>query len=205
MSRGPSRATLLGLALVLLLCLVLLAIAHTAGRALHLVAGPGETRITQGVVISRIEAVSKLVTSETTLRDVVTYENTRLGSTKRSLVVVTGKALVGIDLSKSRGIEIDPQAHHIIIHVPHAQLLGVDVMDLKTYDESRGLWNPFQPADRDTIFQLARARLESAARELEVRQHAEESARRLLTALFAPDGYTVDVEFEPFLATPEPN
>lgn len=201
----PSRAALLGLTIVLLICLVLLAIVRTVGGAARLVTGAGQTTISESVVVARMEAVSKLVTSETTLRDVVIYENTQLGSTKRSLVVVTGKVLVGIDLAKSRGIDIDPKTHHIVVHVPHAQLLGVDIVDLRTYDESRGLWNPFHPVDRDTIFQLARERLESAARQFEVRQHAEESARRLLSALFAPDGYTVEVQFEPFLAAPAPN
>jgi hypothetical protein len=57
------------------------------------------------------------------------------------------------------------------------------------------LWNPFRPADRDTIYQLAREQLISAAGELGVAAHAEESARRLLGALIHADGYTVDVAF----------
>lgn len=184
---------------------MILAIARTLAGAARITAGEGRTTISHSLVVARMEAVSKLVTNETTLRDVVMYENTRLGSTKRSLVVVTGKAMVGIDLSKNTGIDIDAASHRITIHLPHAQLLGIDITDLKTYDESRGLWNPFRPADRDTVLQLARERLQSAAREVAVRQHAEESARALLTGLFAPDGYTVDVQFEPFLAPPDSN
>jgi hypothetical protein len=201
----PSRAALGALALLLLLGFTILAIARTLSSAARAVVGGGRTTISHAVVVARMEAVSKLVTSETTMRDVVVYENTRLGSTKRSLVVVTGKAMVGIDLAKSGGIDIDEAAHRIVIRVPHAQLLGIDIIDLRTYDETRGLWNPFRSADRDTVLQLARERLESAARETAVRQHAEESARRLLTGLFAPDGYTVDVQFEPFLAAPDPH
>jgi hypothetical protein len=73
----------------------------------------------------------------------------------------------------------------------------VDIVELRTYDESRGLWNPFHPADRDTIFQLARRQLASAAADLAVIEHAEQSARQLLTGLFAPEGYSVEVAFEP--------
>jgi Protein of unknown function (DUF4230) len=193
------------LALLLLLGITIVAIARTLTSVARAVVGSGRTTISQAVVVSRMEAVSKLVTSETTLRDVVVYENTRLGSTKRSLVVVTGKAMVGIDLAKAGGIDVDEAAHRIVIRVPHAELIGIDIIDLRTYDESRGLWNPFHPADRDTVLQLARERIQSAARETAVRQHAEESARRLLMGLFAPDGYTVDVQFEPFLAAPEPH
>jgi hypothetical protein len=200
-----SRGGIVLAGLLVLLAAVVLGIVRTARNTAQSIIGPGETTITQSVVMSRMEAVSKLVTSETTLRDVVVFENTRLGSTKRSLVVVTGKAMVGIDLKQSSGIDIDEQAHRIVIHVPHAKLLGIDITDLKTYDESRGLWNPFRPADRDTILQLARERLAGAAREMAVRQHAEESARQLFAGLFAPDGYAVDVQFEPFLVSPDPH
>lgn len=201
--RSPfSRKTLLGLALAAAAVAAVVVLAQTVKGVRMAFAGGGRTTISHAVVVARMEAVSKLVTSETTIRDVVVYENTRLGSTKRALVVVTGKALVGIDLAANTAVDIDEPAKRITIRVPRAQLVGLDIIDLKTYDEDRGLWNPFRPADRDTILLLARQRLRSAAADLSVREHAEESARRLLTGLFAPDGYAVDVLFEPFLAPP---
>jgi hypothetical protein len=192
----------LGLALAAAAVAAVVVLAQTVKGVRMAFAGGGRTNISHAVVVARMEAVSKLVTSETTIRDVVVYENTRLGSTKRALVVVTGKALVGIDLAANTAVDIDEPAKRITIRVPRAQLVGLDIIDLKTYDEDRGLWNPFRPADRDTILLLARQRLRSAAADLSVREHAEESARRLLTGLFAPDGYAVDVLFEPFLAPP---
>jgi hypothetical protein len=69
------------------------------------------------------------------------------------------------------------------------------VTDLKTYDEQRGLWNPFRPADRDTIFRLAREQLVKSAGEVELARHTEESARRLLEALVTADGYRTEVVF----------
>jgi hypothetical protein len=79
--------------------------------------------------------------------------------------------------------------------LPPAKVLTVEVTQLRTYDERSGLWNPFRPADRDTIYQLAREQLISAAGELGVAAHAEESARRLLGALIHADGYTLEVAF----------
>lgn len=171
------------------------------GFALSTVLG-GRTRITHAVAVAKMEAVGKLVTNETGLRDVVVYQNTRLGSTKKSLVVVTGKALVGIDLKRHASVDIDESARRIRISVPHAHLIGVDVESLKTYDESRGLWNWFHPEDRDEIYGQARDQLRSAANDMAILQHAEQSARELLTALFATDGYSVDVVFTPFLDSP---
>lgn len=189
----------IGLTLIGLLLLSAVFYARVTGTLQRLIGG--RTTITHDVALGRMEAVGKLVTSETGLRDVVTYHNTRLGSTKRSLVVVTGKALVGIDLKDKAKIEIDEDARRVRLQVPHARVISVEVATLKTYDEDRGLWNWFRPADRDTIFLLARAQLMHAANDLSVVEHAEESARKLLSALFAPEGYSVDVVFVPFLNT----
>ena len=142
-----------------------------------------------------MRSVAKLVTGETTVRDVVIYENSRLGSTKRSLVVVTGKVTAGIDLDAGTQVDIDQRDRRVHIVLPKAKVLGVEVLQLRTYDERNGLWNPFRPADRDTIYQLAREQLMSTAGELGVVAHAEDSARRLLAALIHVDGYTVDVSF----------
>jgi hypothetical protein len=185
-----------GWIVLVLLCLLGLGIIYAAR-----VTGPiarwftARTSITHDIALGRMESVGKLVTSETGLRDVVTYRNTRLGSTKKSLVVVTGRALTGIDLKDRAKIEIEEPQQRIRLTVPHARIISVEVSTLKTYDEERGLWNWFRPADRDTIFLLARAQLMHAANDLAVLDHAEESARKLLTALFAPEGYRVDVIF----------
>jgi hypothetical protein len=81
--------------------------------------------------------------------------------------------------------------------MPAGRLIGIDVLELKTYDERQGLWNPFQPADRDTIFQLAREQLELSAQDMGILAHAEESASHLMQTLFAADGYAVEVIFAP--------
>ena len=192
----PARRTspllvlgLLGLAVILAGVLV----ASGVRSAIRGAVGTGETRVTQDVVVEKMRAVAQLVTSETTLRDVVMYENRRLGSTKRSLVVVTGRVLTGFDLDRGTEVEVDHDARRIRIELPPAALLGVEVTQLRTYDEQSGLWNPFRPSDRDTIFRLAREQLVATARELEVQSHAEESARRLLEAMVSVDGYATEV------------
>ena len=157
----------------------------------------GSTTVTQSVVVERMREVARLVTSETTLRDVVLYRNSRLGSTKRSLVVVTGRILTGFDLDRGTEVQVDQPARRIHLTLPPAAVLGVEITELKTYDEERGLWNPFQPADRDSIFLLARRQLVATAGELALARHAEESARRLIPALVSVGGYTTEVTFGP--------
>jgi hypothetical protein len=193
--RRPVTAVLVALLLLVgALFLISVAIRHLP-RARDLFPGRGETTVSHGVVVEQMQAVAKLVSSETTVRDVVVYQNRRLGSTKRSLVVVTGKVLAGLDLDAGTEVNIDHQARRIAIVLPRAKVLGVEVTKLQTYDERNGLWNVFRPEDRDTIYQLARDQLVGAAGELAMTAHAEESARRLLGALIHADGYTVDVTF----------
>ena len=155
----------------------------------------GETTVSQAVVVEQTRAVARLVTSETVLRDVVTYENRRLGSTKRSLVVATGKVLTGFDLDRGLEVTVDHPSRRIRITLPPPSVQAVEITELKTYDEQRGLWNPFSPSDRDTIFALARRQLVATAGQIELARHAEESARRLLEATVRADGYTTEVRF----------
>jgi hypothetical protein len=191
---GESRSLAKGLLAVVALG-VFLWLGSRTMRLADRMPGRGVTTVDHGVIVERTRAVARLVTSETTLRDVVVYQNRLLGSTKRSLVVVTGKVLSGFDLDRGTEVEVDHEARVVHVVLPPAAVLGVEVTDLRTYDEQRGLWNPFHPADRDSIFKLAREQLARSAGEVELARHTEESARRLLEALVSADGYRTEVTF----------
>ena len=195
MTPAARKALLVLGAAFVLAVLATVFVARRIGSAVGGVFGAGHSAVTQAVVVERMKAVARLVTSETTLRDVVVYENRRLGSTKRSLVVITGRVLTGFDLDRGTEVQVDHDARRIHIQLPPANVLGVEITGLKTYDEQSGLWNPFRPADRDTIFHLAREQLVRTAGELEVRAHAEESARKLLEAMVNTEGYRTEVTF----------
>ena len=154
-----------------------------------------QTNITHSLVIEKVQSVAKLVSSETTLRDVIVFEDTWYGSTKRSLVVVTGKLLAGINLERGSDVKIDEAAKKIKISLPTAGILAVDITELKTYDEQRGLWNAFAPADRDKIFQQARQKIEESGKQGNLLEHANQSAKQLLETMFTRDGYTAEVSF----------
>ena len=192
-ARRPKWPLLLALLLFALAVVVGRGVSHAPDRLQRLASG--ETTVSQAVVVEQTRAVARLVTSETVLRDVVTYENRRLGSTKRSLVVATGKVLTGFDLDRGLEVTVDHPSRRIRITLPPPSVQAVEISQLKTYDEQRGLWNPFHPSDRDTIFALARRQLVAAAGEVELARHAEESARRLLEATVRAEGYTTEVRF----------
>ncbi|MFL5509149.1 MAG: DUF4230 domain-containing protein [Gemmatimonadaceae bacterium] len=192
----PRRIFGAGTALVVAALLILIAFGYCASRLTpgSLFAKRDSTTVTHDVVIQQIRAVAKLVSSEATVRDVIVYENTWYGSTKRSLVVVTGRLLAGIDLRDNPDVTIDHQNKRIIIRIPPAKLIAVEIKDMRTYDERGGLWNPFTREDRDAIQRQARTQLLAAGGQLELLRHANESAIEMLRMLLAKDGYTVDAE-----------
>jgi len=195
-NQEPSTGRALPAILAILALVVLVWFGSRATDAAgRLFPGRGTTEVDHGVIVERTRAVARLITSETVLRDVVVYQNRLLGSTKRSLVVVTGKVLSGFDLDRGTEVKVDHAAKVVRISLPPAAVLAVEVTGLKTYDEQRGLWNPFRPADRDTIFRLAREQLVRSAGEVELARHTEESARRLLQAMVSVDGYATEVVF----------
>lgn len=192
--------------LVLIAVILAGALALAGGR--RMVAGlgglgaPQPAVITQDVVVERLRAVAKLVATEMTLRDVVTYRQTRFGSTKRTLLVVTARVSAGINLERGARVQIDSAERRITVTLPPAEIFGVDVVNVRTYDERAGLLNPFKPRDRDAIQQRIRAQLIVAARRSGILEHADESAARVLRELLAQDGYTVEIRRQLTLQQP---
>jgi len=190
----PRRIFGVGTALVAVALLILIGFGYCATRLIPGAFLPGnKTTITHDVVVQQIKAVAKLVSSEATVRDVIVYENTWYGSTKRSLVVVTGRLLAGIDLRDNPDVAIDHARKKITIRIPPAKLIAVEIRDMQTYDERGGLWNPFTREDRDAIQRQARLQLTAAGGQLALIRHANESAVELLRMLLAKNGYSVDV------------
>jgi hypothetical protein len=188
----------LGWGAVIIALVLGVALAATAlGRAASVTRGafgpPAPPIITQQVVVQQLQSVAKLVATEMTLRDVVVYEQTRFASTKRALLVVTGRVAAGIDLEHGADVRIDSATRVITVTLPPAEVMSVDVLNVKTYDESSGWLNPFRPEDRDRIQQMVRAQLTTAARESGILTHADQSAAKVLTELLARDGYRVDI------------
>jgi hypothetical protein len=153
------------------------------------------TTVTHDLVVDRVRNVAKLVSAEATVRDVLVYRNTWYGSTKQSLVVVTARLLAGMNLESGTEVKVDETARRIEIALPHASLLAVEVTDMHTYDEQRGLWNPFRQDDRDRIFRLAREQLTRSAEQMGLARRAESSAKAMLETMFGVDGWTAEVRF----------
>ena len=193
-----------GLVLVVLLSAagIGVGLVRRASGAMGRIGQPAPPAITQQIVVERLQTVAKLVATEMTLRDVVIFEQTRYGSTKRALLVVTGKVSAGLDLTRGTDVSIDSTTRRIALTLPPAQIISVDILNVTTYDESAGLLNPFRPEDRDIMQRRVRSQLMEAARQSGILQHADEGAAKMLTELLSRDGYTVEVRRPPVQVAP---
>jgi hypothetical protein len=163
---------------------------------------PSPPRVTHDMVVTQIQDVAKLVSTELTLRDVVTFQQSKFGLQRRTLIVVTGKVLAGIDMKKDVKVTIDDRKKRIGIELPRAEILAVEVLKSQTYDETSALFFRFQPEDRDRLQSQIRAQLRSAGEQSGLLPQADRSARQLLQSLLSRDGYTVEVTTRTDLAPP---
>lgn len=166
------------------------AMATRASRLFPKVAPP---HVTHDLVLEQLQDVAKLVSTEMTLRDVVVYDASRYGFTKRALLVVTGKVSAGIDIGPATDIRVDQDARRITIALPRARVMSVDVLDVRTYDETAGIFNPFRPEDRDAIQRQVRHQLYTAGEQSGLLVHADSAAGQVLKRLLGRDGYTVEI------------
>jgi uncharacterized protein DUF4230 len=193
--RDPRRVFIWGLVILGLVFVASLGIAivRKTSSALGGVGRASPPQITNEIIVERLKDVAKLVASEMTLRDVVIYEQKRFGSTKRALLVATGRVTAGINLRGTK-VNIDSAAKRLTITLPAAQIMGVEVLNVTTYDERAGLLNPFTTDDRDLIQRRIRTQLTDAARQSGILEHADESATRALGEFLKLEGWTVEVK-----------
>ena len=107
--------------------------------------------------------------------------------------MVTGRVLAGIDMKKDVRVSIIDEARRITIELPRAEILAVDVLNTRTYDETSALFFRFRPEDRDRIQAQIRELLRAAGEQSGLLPQADRSARQLLETLLTKDGYTVQV------------
>lgn len=118
-----------------------------------------------------------------------------LGSTKRVKLHGTFKAKAGFDLR--RDVSVTSSANEIVVHLPHATILGVEQQRVEVLAFENGYWNRISAADVEaeiaTLPELARQKaIESgleaeAERSIQQQLGARVQATRPLRLVFADD------------------
>ncbi len=138
-------------------------------------------------VVESIRKVFKVVLSEGHFNEIYDYEESKklfslIPSTKKALVIIQGKVLVGYDFSKFKWEADELQRSLRIVDFPAPEVLSVET-DYKYYNIEENFFNMFSRDDLAKIQQNGKKQLIEAAKQSHLPQAAAEQMRTLLTEL----------------------
>lgn len=136
-------------------------------------------------VVEGIRKVFKVVLVEGVFNELYNYEETKklfgfLPSTKRALVIIEAKVLVGYDFSKCEW-EADEQTRKIkLVSFPDPEILSIEP-DYKYYNFDEGMFNLLNRDDLTRIQSNGKKQVELAALKSDLPRMAAEQMRTMLT------------------------
>ncbi len=146
-------------------------------------------------IVQQDAAVAKLVTIERPLTETHSYEHRWMGSTKRIDVEGDFVLRAGFDLSKPFVLRVDPDTGRIIAKLPPAEVLSVELTDLRILRDEDGWINQITGEDREAAIDTLRDRATLHAMESNLLEEARLSVERRLQTILASEGR--EVSFEP--------
>jgi len=136
-------------------------------------------------VVESIRKVFKIVFAEGHFNELYNFEDTKtlfgfIPSTKRALVIIKAKVLVGYDFQKCKW-EIDEVNHKIkMLSFPEPEILSIEP-DYLYYNFDEGIFNVLQREDLTRIQIAGKKQVETAAINSNLPQIAADQMRTILT------------------------
>lgn len=140
-------------------------------------------------VVESIRKVFKIVCAEGHFNELYNFEETKnlfgfIPSTKRALVIVEAKVLVGFDFEKCVW-EVDETKHSIkLVSFPEPKILSIET-DYKYYNFDEGLLNLVNRKDLTQIQANGKKQVENAALSSQLPRVAAEQMRTILLEVVA--------------------
>lgn len=138
--------------------------------------------------------VLQLVTAEKRITERRRIDDSWLQSTKTLEVEADFVVRVGFDLAKPFVVDVDRTLDALRVTLPPAEILAVDLRDVRFPRDEDGLWNKLTAADREQAVRDLRAEVEQRLRSSDLLPQARAAAEKRLTDLLASDGRTVIFE-----------
>jgi hypothetical protein len=139
------------------------------------------------VIINKIERVFKVVLAEAYVSEVFDYSHTTtfaslFPSTKKALLIVNAKVMMGYDFKKAK-LEIDEDTQHVkFVSMPTPEVLSID-QDIKYYNMDNGLFNKFDNEDLSALQVEAKRKILEKVEQSDLKTIAQNQAQHLLTEL----------------------
>lgn len=146
-------------------------------------------------IVQSVENVFKVVSAEGQFSEIYDYQQTThlfsfIPSTKKALIVVSGKVLMGYDFKKAQ-FETDESGHILkIIKFPEPEVLSVEP-DVKYYNMENGYFNKFNNEDLTRLQSEAKKRLRESAAKSELPAIASKQMKMLLQEFVANKNWTL--------------
>lgn len=155
-----------------------------------------QVRETSHTVVEGIRKVFKIVLVEGFFNELYNYEETKklfgfIPSTKRALVIIQAKVLVGFDFEKCVW-EADEAARKIrLISFPEPEILSIEP-DYKYYNFDEGMFNLLNRDDLTRIQTNGKKQVEAAALKSDLPRMAAAQMRTLLTEVVQAKAWQIE-------------
>jgi hypothetical protein len=146
---------------------------------------PRTIRESSHTVLESMRKVFKVVLSEGFFNELYNYEETKklfrlIPSTKRALVIIQAKVLVGFDFEKCTW-EVDEAQQKIrLLSFPDPEIVSIET-DYKYYNFDEGIFNLLSREDLTRIQANGKKQVEAAALKSDLPRMAAEQMRTMLT------------------------
>ena len=146
-------------------------------------------------VVESMRKVFKIVCAEGQFQEIYYYEQTKkllkfIPSTKKALVIVKAKVLIGYDFEKCKW-EVDEESKNLkIIAFPEPEILSLEP-DFKYYYFEEDLFNFINRDDLDKIQIQGKKQVEQAALQSGLKRIAAEQMRTVLTEMVAANRWSI--------------
>lgn len=138
-------------------------------------------------VVESMRKVFKIVCAEGYFNEIYNYEETNkllgfIPATKKALVVVQAKVLVGYDFEKLKWQVNEAKRKITLASFPAPEILSIET-DPKFYNMEENIFNMFSREDLDKIQQNGKKQVQEAALKSHLPQTAAEQMQMLLTEM----------------------
>lgn len=164
------------------------------------------TREVSHSVVNSIEKVFKIVSAEGHFSEIYDYSQTTqvlsfIPSTKKALVIINAKVLMGFDFKKVKWEADETNNTLKIIYFPEPEILSIEP-DVKYYNIDNGLFNKFSPEDLTKLQSTAKERLTETALKSNLPKIASEQAKTLLLELTKMNNWQLEGVQQKSIAAP---
>ncbi len=164
------------------------------------------TREVSHSMVNSIEKVFKIVSAEGHFSEIYDYSQTTqvlsfIPSTKKALVIINAKVLMGFDFKKVKWEADEINNTLKIVHFPEPEILSIEP-DVKYYNIDNGLFNKFSPEDLTKLQVTAKERLTETALKSNLPKIASEQAKTLLLELAKMNNWQLEGVKQKSIASP---